>query len=173
MTRRCRAVTLIEMLVGGMLALILGAAVVGLTYSTYDSRDVVMDQNTATTDARQAVDTIADRIRGASGLTQATASSVTFTAPDGTVCYWLDGGTGTLRTTLNGQPGGGSVVAGGVEMLSFTYLTYASGSWESSTAPGDPAAVGAVAVTARVRVDGSVREFGSSIQIRQKRPSSG
>src|SRR5438552_762844 len=129
--RKQSGFTLIEILVGGLIMTLLGVGLFTLVRSTYDSQYEILGQNGANTNARQAVDEFADKMRGAKALSAATASELTFTdANNAANRYWVSGG--NLCKTVNGAPTGGSVVVKSVQSVSCVYWTNSGGSWTSS-----------------------------------------
>lgn len=165
--RKRNGYTLIEVLIAGLIMTLLGLGLWTLLRSSYDSQYEILGQNSANSYARQAVDTLADNLRGATGLTSATANDITFTNAGGSsIRYWVSGG--NLVTTTGGSPSGGTVVAMSVTSVSFVYWTYSGGAWSSSTAPGTPANVGAVDFTASSTVNGATRAVSGSVRIRMK-----
>ena len=160
-----RGMTPIEVLIVGLVLTMVGVGLYTLVRSTYDAQYLLLNQNSANANSRSAIDTLADQLRGANGLTAATASDITFTDSTGTVRYWLSGG--NLVKTVNGLPAGGTTVQKNVTALTFLYQTYSSG-WTSSAAPATPANVGAVTVTATVSIGGATRQTSSLVRLRMK-----
>ena len=159
--------TLIEILIAGLIMTLLGLGLWTLLRSTYDSQYEIVGQNTANTYARQAIDEISDNLRGAKGLTAASASELTFTDNSGNaIRYWRNGT--SLRKSTNGSPTGGTVVVMGIDSLSFGYWINTSGTWTYTTAPATPANVKAVDFTTRGTASGSTRQMSGSVRIRQK-----
>lgn len=165
--KRSSGHTLIEVLVACLIMTILGLGMWTLLRSTYDSQYAVLGQNTANTSARQAIDELADGLRGAKGITAATVSEVTFTDNNGaSVRYWRQ--ESTLKKTTNGLPSGGTTVVTGIQSLSFYYWIYSAGGWSATAAPATPANVKAVDFTVTGTKNGSTRQMSGSVRIRQK-----
>jgi type II secretory pathway pseudopilin PulG len=159
--------TLIEILIAGLIMTLLGTALWTLLRSTYNSQYEVMGQNTANLYARQAIDELADNLRGSKGLTAATVSAITFTDNSGnSIRYWRN--ESTLRKSVNGSPSSGTVIVNGIDQLAFVYWLYSNGAWSSSTAPSTPANVKAVDFSVRGTMNGSTRQMSGSVRIRQK-----
>jgi type II secretory pathway component PulJ len=164
--QRLRGHTLIEILIACMIMTLLGVGLWTLLRSTYNSQYEVLGQNSANSYSRQAIDEIADNLRGAKAVTTATASEIIFTDNSNVpVRYWISGS--SLRKTTNGLPAGGSVVVRDVQALSFNYWSYYNGVWLSSALPSNVANVKAVDFTATSTVNGSTRQTSGSVRIRQ------
>ena len=159
---------MIELLIGLLIVGFIGSGAWTLMRSGYDSQYGLMNQNSANSTARQAIDYLADHVRGATALSAATAADLTFTDSSGAgIRYWKSGT--LLKTTTNGLPSGGSTVLQNLQSLGFTYWTWNGTQWASSTAPGTPAQVGAIDVTASVTWGASARQVSSSVRVRQIR----
>ncbi|HSV72674.1 MAG TPA: hypothetical protein VLH79_02830 [Chthonomonadales bacterium] len=177
--------TLVEFLVAGIVALTVGAGLIILVQGTYAAHATIIGQNAATANARAAVDSLADRLRGAQ-LDPATGAALT-TASAGEVAFWdfhsqyddtqartlvrvryfVAGG--VLRRTVNNLPASGEAIASGVEALAFVYYRHVPGSgWATTTNAAD---VGAVKITATVANNGYRRTITATVQVRQKRPA--
>ncbi len=170
MRRRQSGITLIEMLIVGLVGLMLGAALVNYVRSTYESQSSLLGQNASNTNARTAVDELADNLRGAVAFTAASASDVTFT--------WRNPSTGvvyTLRYLLSGTdlikqvtPENGtmtqSVIANDVQSMTLTYLDVASGAATTNLAN-----IGAVQFAVTATYAGTSRQMRGTVQVRQKR----
>ena len=168
-TRR-RGITLIEILLAGMIMVIIGAGLFNLIRSSYDSQYILMNQNNANTDARAAVDTLADNVRGLATLTAGTSSGLIFTDTSGNaIRYWYNSTSKTIRTSTNGTPSLGTQVIKDVQSLVFTYWSYNGSTWSSSTSPSPLSNVGAIDITAVVNSNGYQRQVFSSVKLRQKR----
>src|SRR2546423_8788789 len=99
--RQTAGFTLIEVLISTLAMTILGAGIWTLIRTSYDAQDMIMDQNYANTNARAAVDTLADSMRGMTTLTAAAASDVTYTDNTGaSIRYWRNSADSTLRKTV-------------------------------------------------------------------------
>lgn len=160
--------TLIEALVAGLIMTLIGAGLWNLIRSSYDSQYIIMGENNVNANARQAIDELADRLRGASAVTAYATADITFTDNNGaSVRYWRSGT--TLRKTVNGAPSGGSTVASGVQALNFVYWSWNGSAWVSSSAPSDLSKVGAVDFTVTVTINGASRQLSGAVRIRQKR----
>jgi len=160
--------TLIEVLIAGLIATILGAGLWSLLNRSYESQYEIMGQNNANATGRQAIDELADNLRGAAAITAGTASDLTYTDNSGaSVRYWKSGT--DLKKTVNGSPSGGTTVATGVQSFNCVYWSWTGTAWQSSSAPSNPANVGAVDFTATVTVNGASRQISGSVRIRQKR----
>ena len=184
--------TLVEMLVSLLMTLVIAGALFTVFVNTFQSRDVVVGQGTAETNARTPIDDLADHLRdaqqywttGASQPSQVTqskviadgsATSITYyksNSSTDTVQYWLDGT--NLKRTADGTT---SVVLSNVNALQFIYYkTSASGNYNNSVvAPTDnPSAPTAaelpylsqIKITASVNIDGFQRELASLVRLR-------
>jgi Tfp pilus assembly protein PilV len=159
--------TLIEVMIATLIAVVLGAGVWTLLRSTYDSQYLILNQNQANTKSRTALDAMLETLRGASALTSAASNDVTFTHPSGTIRFWHGGG--KLLKTVGGVPSGGATVSDGISNMYIVYSTYSGGSWTSSSNPATPSAVGLVEVSVTSTVNGYSRTMKGSVEIRQKR----
>jgi len=184
MRARARGMTMVEFLVAGLVSITLGAGLIMLVQGTYTAHATVIGQNAANADARTAVDTLADRIRGAqldpmsgAALTTASASQVVFwdyhdqydssqahaLVP---VRYYVENG--CLKRKVNSLPANGQTIVSDIESLNFVYYRYVAGTgWVETTTASD---VGAVKITATVANNGYRRTITATVQIRQKRP---
>lgn len=168
--RMNKGFTLIEMLVGSFCMIIVGLGCYTLIRTGYDSQWMLMNQNNANTSSRSSVDTMVDKIRGLTTLTAAAQSDISYIDINGaTIRYWRNSGDSTIRTSTNGSPSGGTIVATGVEPLVFTYWSFNGTSWSSSVAPSVLANVGAIDITAKVTLNGYLRRVFSSVKLRQVR----
>lgn len=186
MRRRHAGMTLVEMLVASMVALIIGAGVWVLMKTSYDAQAVVLEQNAANANARAAIDELIDRVRGAQlngtagPLTLAASNQIAFYdfwdqygGSDhslAVVTYWLDGD--KLKRTVT--PGTGTptvtIVINGVRSLVLHYRTLTDGTWQTSLTNASDAS--AVTCTATVTDDASSRQITGSVQVRTKRSTS-
>src|SRR5262249_13520611 len=149
---------------------IVGLGCVSLIMTAYNGQWFVMNQNNANTSSRASVDTMIDNIRGLSTITAAAAADINFTNINRqTRRYWRNTPENTIRTTTNSLPNGGTVVASGVEPLSFRYWSYNGTAWSSSSAPATLSQVGAIDITAKVTLNGYLRQVYSSVKLRQIR----
>jgi len=165
---RRRGFTLIEILIVGLITLLVGAGTWTLLRSSYDSQYDLMRQNKAQTYGRQALDTLLDRVRGATAVTAAAASDVTFTDSAGQALRFWRSGT-TLRTTTNGLPSGGAQIVRDLQSFTCSYWSWSGSAWTQSSSPSDLSKVGAVQLTVVASVDGRQRQIASTVRIRHKR----
>jgi Tfp pilus assembly protein PilV len=186
MARR-RGLTMMEVLIVSLLSLILGTALVMLTKASYDAQYSILNQNKAITDARDAIDNLADRMRGmqinsaaspVSCFSAATATDVTFydygnqySAGGATtlvpVRYWFTAADKTLRRTVNSLPNGGLVVARNLTGVAFSYSVKPSTITATPTS-GQLASIYAVTITATMNVNGYAKYQTSYVQVRQQ-----
>ena len=193
--RRTRAgITLIEMLVSLLMTLVISGALFGVFVNTFNSRETVVGQGTAETNARTPIDVLADHLRNAqqywttggtnptsasqsSVIANASATSVTYYASNSstdTVMYWLDGT--TLKRT---DSSGVSSVMTGVQKLSFTYyktdananynnfsVALCSGTNGTSATSAELPYICQITIDASVLVDGYSREIVSVVRLR-------
>ena len=163
-----RGFTLIEVLIASLVMTLLGLGVWTLLRSSYDSQYEIVGQNGANTNARQAVDELADHLRGANQLTAGDQRSLTFTDNSSNVIkYWRSTGNSVLKT-VNGLPTGGAVVSQNITSMTFVYWTNTNGTWSSTTAPSTPSSVGAIDFTVASKVNNSSRQISGSVRLRQK-----
>lgn len=166
--RENTAFTLVETLIATLIMVIVGAGVYTLIRSAYDSQYMLMSQNNANGDARAAVDYLADHMRGAAGLTAATASDVTFTDNTGSSIRYWRASDGTLRTTVNSAPTGGTQIYNGLQSLTMTYYSWSGSYWTASSSPATPGNVSAIDIKAVGSVGGYTRQVSSRVKLRQK-----
>lgn len=165
MRRRTAGLSLIEVLLCGAVAIVLGTGVWTLARSTYDSHYELLNQNSALAEGRQGVDTLTDSLRGATALTAAAASDVTYTdSASASVRYWKSG-TNLVRS-INGSPAEGTVIVKDLQSLSIVYWSWTGSAWTTSSAPGTLSQVKAAVVTAAFRIDGLGRQMTSSVKFR-------
>ena len=188
MRRTRRAVTLIELLVSVLMTLVISGALFTVFTNTFATRDVVVGQGTAETNARTPIDTLADHLRdaqqywttGATNPTQVSQSSVIAAAsatsvtyyksnnPSDTVQYWLSGT--NLKRTADGTT---TIVMSNVNSLQFTYWK-SNGTYNDSSATNigsSPAAadlpyLSQITIRASVNIDGYSRELASLVRLR-------
>jgi type II secretory pathway pseudopilin PulG len=163
-----RGMTLIETLVVLLMMGFIGTGIFQLIRAGYDSQYTILGQNASASNARAAVDQIVDEMRGATAVTSAAASDITFTHANGTIRYWRNSADNTIRRTVGGAPAGGNIVMLGASGLTFLYWSYTT-SWASSSTPSDVTKVGAVDITITGTSNGVSRQVSGSVQIRQKR----
>lgn len=164
--RSPRGMTLIETLVTGLVAIMLGAGLWTLLRSSYDSQYALVNQNAVNAEARATVDVFADHLRGAATITAASASDVTFTDSGGnTYRYWKSGS--TLRYTVNGSPTGGAQMQRNLTSLTLTYWTWTGTSWTTSTSPSNLTTIAGVDIAATSSVNGASRSISSTVRFRQ------
>ena len=170
-TNRNAGFTLVEILIASLCMTVLGAGIYSLIRTSYDSQYMLVNQNAANTNARSTVDTLADNLRGMTILTAAAASDITYTNSAGaSVRYWRNSADSTLRTTVNGQPSGGTQLLNGVSSLSFNYYPYNGTGWLAATSsPVTLSQVGAVDITVTGNFSGYARQVFSSVKLRQIR----
>ncbi len=187
--------TLMETLVAGLIALIVGGGMAALVQTTLTSRGAIAGQNNAYAGARKAMDTLLDNLRSAqpmliqsnpalySALAAAGASSVTcYTSSTGdTLRLWLDTTTNPAALketrTVNGSATTTTVLTG-VQSLQLTYYvvagsayTAASASWTTTASPSAPTSVerpniGAISVAITVNINGYSRTLTSFVRLR-------
>ena len=138
---------LIELLVGSIIALFIGAAIAIEIQTSYDSQAVITGENMTYAGARQVIDTLANRLRNAqqyqSGstyqvLSAATASDITLysDAAGDTVRYWLDTTVtpNALRmTTTTGGTATTTTLIPNVSSLTFTYYKSSASTYNGAS----------------------------------------
>jgi type II secretory pathway pseudopilin PulG len=185
MKNRVHGMTLIELLVSTLIAVIIGSALVNLTTASYNSESYLMDQNAADALARKSVDLLADGwkasgstvttpgIRGADSLANSIdAHNIYYNCHDSNgvahvVHYWISNN--NLMRTVDGLPNGGSTAINNISTLTFNYWTWNGSSWLPSTTPAAPANVGVVDYSITSNQNGKCRTYSGSIRIRQQR----
>jgi hypothetical protein len=136
MSRTQRGVTLVELLVSLLMTIILSGALFSIFTNTYESRDFVVGQGGAETDARTPLDNLADHLRdaqqywttGAVAPTSSSQSSVIAAGTATSVTYYeSNNATDTVRLWLNGTDldrtvaGTTTTLIKNVKSLVFTY----------------------------------------------------
>jgi hypothetical protein len=155
-------------LIGGLIMTLVGLGLMTLIRSSYDSQYELMNQNTANTRCREAVDFLADNLRGATSVTAATSASITWVDASGNqVRYWI--GSGALKSSVNGAPAAGTVIVSGLTALTFTYWVWTGAAWASTTTPADVTKIGAIDIAVTVGFRDATRKLQSSVKIRQRR----
>ena len=183
--------TLIELLVGCLIALLTGGALVSLQQSSYVANATVLGQNYANASSRRPLDVLGDTLRNAQAvgagqgqvITSAAASDVTCNTANGTSRIWLDTGAHALRrqkTDLNASatPAPPEVLVSNVQSLQITYYMPAGSTYNDSVAnwtttvdPNAPSAaelpnVGAVNIIVTISADGETRTLQNFIRMR-------
>lgn len=134
MTRTRRGTTLVELLVSLLMTIVIAGALFAIFTNTYQSRDFVVGQGSAETDARTPLDNLADHLRDAQQYhtveppTTASQSSVIAAATANSVTYYeSNSSTDTVKLWLNGTDldrtvgGTTTTVIGNVKSLKLTY----------------------------------------------------
>ena len=185
--RRTRAgTTVVELLVGSLLALLTGAALFNLMQANYTGQSAVQGQNFANASSRQALDILEDTLRNAQSIQSGSVFQALAAASDSDVtCYtgsnasqytriWLSNGTLWRTKTIAGIASAPEPLTIGVQSLTMTYLvpaggqyTAASGSWSVSAGPnGELPNIGAVQIHIVVTINGSTRALESFVRLR-------
>ena len=183
---------MVEVLVGGLLAILTGCALAVLLKTSYDSSRVVIGQNIVNTEARLPLDTLADQLRNAqpvlSGNTYqvirtASATDITcYCSETGdTVRFWLDTSASPQAVKTTRTVAGVAttkLVASGVDSLQFTYYKQGQSSYTSTTdtwvatanppAAADLPAIGAINIQATVKINGYSRQLSSFVRLRPR-----
>ena len=185
--RALRGGTLIELLIGCLVALLTGAALVSLQQTSYVANFTVLGQNFANTSSRRPLDIIGDTLRNAQSvgpgigqsLVAASASDVTCYTATGTSRIYLDTSSHTLmRAKDNGSGAVTQTLVPNVQSLQITYYMPAGNAYNASVAgwtttadPNAPSAaelpsVGAVNIVATVSANGETRTLQTFIRMR-------
>lgn len=167
MSRRRRAITLVELLVSVLILGVLGSVLYSVFGMTFRMHDVVIGQNNAFTDTRKGIDLMADHIRNAQRLETTPYNAVVSGTIDDLTYYWYDGVTKDSNGTITGYVVGGSNVntphtlrvrkngsviemidggttttlASNIASLTLTYYkmsTGYTGAWSTTTDPNAP-----------------------------------
>ncbi len=183
--------TLIELLIGCLIALLTGAALVSLQQSSYVANSTVLGQNYANASSRRPLDVLGDTLRNAQAfgagqgqvIASASASDVTcYTTSSGSMSrIWLDTSAHTLRrqkTDSDGSAAAVETLVSNVQSLQITYYmpagnTYNASvaSWTTTADPNAPSGaelpgVGAVNIIATISADGETRTLQNFIRMR-------
>ena len=180
---------LLELLIAGLVALLIGAATLSLMQANYSSRAVVQGENVTYVQARHVLDILCDSIRNAqsvqiqaspvinSALSAGTASSVTCYTGSGSAVtrYWLD--TTVTPPALKKTSGGvTTVMVSGCTALTLTYYTVGqftagSASWSTTANPQNPTSaelpkIGAIGISASLTINGYTRPLACFVRLR-------
>jgi len=184
-----RGALLIELMFSGLMAVVIGCALVMMFSMTYTNRTDVNGQNTTYAGVRQVMDTLVDHLRNAQSynnsgtynvMSAATASSITIytdTTGNNTARYYLSNSALMEDVTSSGTTTTSTLLSG-VSALTFTYYTdsgagYAapSSSWATTANPNAPTSsempnVGAIQISTTVNINGYSRQLTSFIRLR-------
>lgn len=156
-----------ELLVVALIMVTVGSGVVNIYFAVGDANTRIMDQNGADATVRQVLNTVADHVRGAQIITQASANSLSYTDNSGnTVSYWYSNG--ALRYSLNGVPSAGQVMVSSLQSLTYTYQYWNGSAWVTGT-PADLTTIGGLNISAGVLVGTATRTVSSAVRIREVR----
>lgn len=179
--------TFLDLLIGLVLALLTGAAVLMLQQATYTGQSALLGMNYASTSSRRLLDSISDTLRNApalqsggsySALTAASASDVTCYSASGTSRFWLDRSVtpAVLRETKTDSNGVATTIplVAQAQALQLTYYVPAGGlytnslaSWSLCADPnGQLSAIGAVDIQVTVGSGSDVRMLESFVRLR-------
>lgn len=185
---RTLGMTLVELLVACVAMLVLGSALLTLVATTYSASTNVTAAVQSFAGVRQAVDLVADHIRNAQSngtqvLTAASPTGITYcTAGGGTVRYWFDSATSTLKRSDSAAT---TVAVSGIQSMTLTYYKDISASYTSTTSgpnnwpttvdPNNPTAaelpnVGAVDIVLSITVNGYPRRIDTLVRLRNSPP---
>jgi hypothetical protein len=176
---RQRGALMFELLVGGLIALVLGGGIMALMQGTYASRKAVMGQNASAAAARQPIDTLADHVRNAflnsnanwTAISAATETSVTYYVDSAgtTVRYYVSNG--ALRRV---DSSGDTVKLTGISSFSFTYyksVQYNAAAVFPTDNPHAPTTaelpyLTAIQIAATVEIDGFQSYYETVVRLR-------
>ena len=191
-TKSHRGTLLVELLVGSIVAMFIGAAVAIQVQTSYSSQNIITGQNMTYAGARQVIDTLANHLRNAqqyqSGssyvvLSAASASDITiYTDAAGDTCrYWRDTSVSPaalkMTTTTNGTATT-TLLMPGVTSLTFTYYKSAGGTYNggssncvTTTNPNAPTAaempsLGAIDIAATENINGFTLTLDTLVRLR-------
>ena len=187
-TRR-RGALLIELMFSGLMAVVIGCALVMMFQTTYTNRTDINGLNTTYAGVRQVIDTLADHLRNAQSYNNAgtynvmsagSASSVTIytdTTGNNMARYYLSNSALMEDVTSSGTTTTTTLLSG-VTALTFTYyevsgLNYSapSASWSTTANANAPTSsempnVGAILISATVNINGYTRQMTSFVRLR-------
>jgi hypothetical protein len=175
--------SVVELLVGSLLALLTGAALFTLMQANYTAQSAVQGQNFANASSRQSLDILADTLRNAQSvqvgsvfqvLDSAATSDVTCYTGTGSTRIWMENGTIWRVKTNGGTNSLPEPLTTGVQSLTLTYLvptggqyTATPGAWSVSAAPNSELPnIGAVDIQVVVTINGSTRTLESFVRLR-------
>lgn len=183
--------TLIELLIGCVIALLTGGALVSLQQSSYVANSTVLGQNYANASSRRPLDVLGDTLRNAQigagthqALVSGAASDVTCYTATGTSRIWLDSGARALRRQKDDSAATSATIppletlVTNVQSLQITYYvpagnSYNAGvaSWTTTADPTAPSAaelpnVGAVNIVVTITANGETRTLQNFIRMR-------
>lgn len=183
--KRRRGALLIELMVSGLMAAVIGCALVLMFQTTYTNQADVNGLNTSYASVRQVMDTLADHLRNAQSynsnvMSAATASSITIytdTTGNNTARYYLSSSALKEDVTSSGTTTTTTLLSG-VTALQFTYYTdsgvgYAapSSNWATTANSNAPTTsempnVGAILISVTVSINGYSRQMTSFVRLR-------
>ncbi len=186
MRRRALGMTMIELLIGLVIMSVMLLALYSLFGAQAAVQSVVLDENSASRDARNPLDTLADHLRSAqlcdaslacgytanSVIDAATASDITYYVYSGgtwsKVRYYLSG------TTLNRVAGGTTVATlqnvNSLTLAYYTNSTYNSTNLTATASPNAPTAaellkLAAIRITASTTTDGRTVQYSTLVRL--------
>ena len=181
---------LIDLLMGSMASVLIGAALVTMMLTTYQVRGTLQGQSNTDWQVRNAMNILADSISNAQSY-QTSASPVTYAAlqaatTNSVTCYtssstgtyrqyWFDSANKMLKRTTSTNVT--TTLVRNVNSVSLTYYVsggnyYAtSNSWVTTTTPSAPTAaelptIGAVKVVVSMTVNGYTRQYSTLVRLR-------
>lgn len=134
---KARGIVLFELLIGALIALLLGSVLLQVFSSTFTARSVITGQNVAATTSRQPLDWLADHLRNAWLYNNGTEYKVLAAATASDLTYYINNNGDSIRYYLtNGElrrvaAGSETVEARNITSLTFTY--YKSAEYNSAT----------------------------------------
>jgi hypothetical protein len=171
---------LLDLMIGGIIALLVGAAACVLLQSNYKARDAITGQNNVNAIARDQMDSLADSLRNAQvgpfhkTLASAGTSDVTlYTNSTGDAeRYWMDTTVTPAQLKRSKTVSGVTTISTlntGISALVFTY--YKSGGFTTTTNPHVPTSaelstVSAVSISTTLSINGFSDSVTSLVRLR-------
>lgn len=185
-----RGSTLIEIMLAGMAALMVGAALIILVQTSYSSQQITVQENLAYVTVRKTLDTLTDHLRNAQEnpvsstycvFSAATSNSITLytDTSQNTERYYIDTATSPYslkRTQTVSGVATTTVILSGINSMTFTYYlpsgsTYNAATWNTTANPNAPTStelpnVAAVGVSVNVTVGSCTRTITTFVRLR-------
>lgn len=176
---RERGSLMIEMLVGSIIAVLIGAVVFHAFVSAADAKDVVIGQNKSAANARAPIDVMADHLRNAQMYTSTNA--VLYDAAQSDITYYSDKAGSKIRYYLsNGdllrQVGDATATTALQDVTSLTFTYYKASAYNSTSTTtttnshvpttAELPYITSVRIDAVVQLDGYTTEYSSTVRLR-------
>jgi len=177
---KARGVVLFELLVGALIALLLGSVLLQVFASTFTARSAITGQNVAATSSRQPLDWLADHLRNAWLYNNGTEYKVFSAATGNDLSYYINNNGDSIRYYLsNGElrrVEGGNTTVEALNITSLTFTYYKSAEYNSAAAittadshaptAAELPLLSAVHIAATMNVDGFQSYYETLVRLR-------